>query len=69
MEFYENKDISIMCPNCKKFLAKADKRDGTIHKKVCGFCHKWIWFKPNDKGYREIRDIPVRMTSAGMTFY
>lgn len=29
MGLYTNKDISITCPNCRKFLTKADKRDHT----------------------------------------
>lgn len=69
IKFYENKDKSIMCPYCHKFLAKADKDDPNIHKKACKNCHKWIWFKPNNDDYKKILEIPERTTSSGKRFY
>lgn len=70
-EFYENKNVSIMCPNlrCGKFLTKADSRDGRIHKLVCKNCKKWIWFKPNDITWRKIKDKPLRTQGSGVRFY
>lgn len=68
MEFFERKDTAIMCPNCGKFLTKADKRNDNIQKVACLHCYKWIWFKAcND--YREVLEIPERNTSSGMRFY
>lgn len=49
MDFYSNKDKSIMCPNCHKFLTKADSKDPRTHKLTCGHCGKWIWYVPNDE--------------------
>lgn len=69
MGLYENKDISIMCPNCRKFLVKADKRDQRIHKLACKHCRKWIWFIPADDEYRGIKPIPPRTQASGMRFY
>ena len=69
MELYENKDISVMCPNCGRFLNKADKRDGRIHKLKCRKCGKWIWYKPNDPSYRQIKEVPLRSSSSGINFY
>ena len=69
MEFYMNKDKSIMCPNCRKFLTKADSRDPIIHKLACRHCHKWIWYVPNDDDYFEIKEVPNSRSSSGMTFY
>ena len=37
-----------MCPNCHKFLTKADKKDPRTHKLGCKHCGKWIWYVPND---------------------
>lgn len=68
MKLYENKDISIMCPNCKKFLTKADKTDNRIHKLLCKHCRKWIWFTPGND-YREIKPMPERTQGSGMRFY
>lgn len=68
MELYENKDISIMCPNCKKFLTKADKRDPRIHKLACNHCRKLILFIPASD-YRKIKMIPKRTQASGMRFY
>lgn len=69
MEFYNNKDKSIMCPKCKKFLTKADKNDPRIHKVACKHCHKWIWFIPSNDEYFKIKDIPPRTTAGGAIFY
>lgn len=68
MEFFERKDKSVMCPNCGKFLTKADKRSDKIQKIACRRCHKWIWFKANG-AYEEILEIPSRNTSSGAVFY
>lgn len=68
-ELYENKDLSIMCPNCGKFLTMSDKRDPRIHKLACRKCWKWIWWKPNNPEYRVIKKIPERTSSSGLRFY
>lgn len=69
MEFYMNKDKSIMCPNCRKFLTKSDSKDPRVHKLACRHCHKWIWYVPNDDDYFEIKEVPNSRSSSGMTFY
>lgn len=69
VKFYLNKDKSIMCPKCGKFMGKYDKTDPTVHKLACKHCRKWIWFIPADDDYREIKKIPERMSSSGMDFY
>ena len=58
MNFYMNKDKSIMCPNCHKFLTKADKKDPRTHKLACKHCGKWIWYVPNDDDNFHIKEIP-----------
>lgn len=68
MIFYTNKDKSIICPYCRKFLTKADKRDPHIHKLVCKRCGKWIHFIPKND-YFEVKKKPERKCSSGMTFY
>ena len=69
MNFYMNKDKSIMCPNCHKFLTKADKKDPRTHKLACKHCGKWIWYVPNDDDNFQIKEIPQSRSSSGMTFY
>lgn len=69
MNFYMNKDKSIMCPNCHKFLTKADSKDSRTHKLACKHCHKWIWYVPNDDDNFQIKEIPDSRSSSGMTFY
>lgn len=68
MKLYKNKGIKITCPNCGKFLAKADKRDSRTHKLACRKCWKWIWFVPASET-TEIKDIPPRASGSGMRFY
>lgn len=68
MELYLNKDKSIMCPYCKKFLTKADKRDTRWHKLKCKHCGKWIWFVPKTDEHK-IKKVPERTSSSGMIFY
>ena len=58
MNFYMNKDKSIMCPNCHKFLTKADSKDPRTHKLACRHCHKWIWYVPNNDENFQIKEIP-----------
>lgn len=60
--------IDIMCPKCKSFLVKADKRDRNVRKIKCNCCGKWIWFIAKTN-YFEIRNIPERTTSSGVRFY
>lgn len=69
MDFYSNKDKSIICPNCHKFLTKADSKDPRTHKLTCGHCGKLIWYVPNDDDNFEIKEVPQSRTSSGMTFY
>lgn len=69
MIFYTNKDKSIMCPNCHKFLTKADSKDPRTHKLACKHCHKWIWYVPNDDDDFQIKEIPDSRSSSGMRFY
>lgn len=68
MEFYENKDKSIMCPSCRKFMTRADKRDNTVHKLKCNNCSKWIWFIPKT-GECTTHEVPERQSSSGKRFY
>lgn len=68
-ELYSNKDKTIMCPNCRKFLTKADKRDGRVHRLACKHCGKWIFYKPNDDEYKRIKNVPERTCASGMRFY
>lgn len=68
MKFYANKDKSIMCPNCRKFLTKANSKDPRTHKLACKHCHKWIWYVPNDDDNFQIKEIPDSRSSSGMTF-
>ena len=58
MNFYMSKDKSIMCPNCHKFLTKADSKDPRTHKLACKHCHKWVWYVPNDDDNFQIKEIP-----------
>lgn len=67
-KFFENKDISIMCPVCRKFLVKADKRDCSLHKLVCRSCGNWIWFNPKKKK-AEVHIVPQRSSGSGMRLY
>ena len=69
MDFYNNKDKSIICPNCHKFLTKADSKDPRTHKLTCGHCGKWIWYVPNDEDSFQIKETPNNRTSSGKTFY
>ncbi len=69
MNFYMNKDKSIMCPNCRKFLTKADSKDPRTHKLACKHCYKWIWYVPNNNSNFQIKEIPDSRTSSGMRFY
>ena len=69
MDFYNNKDKSIICPNCHKFLTKADSKDPRTHKLACKHCHKWIWYVSNDDDDFQIKEIPQSRTSSGMTFF
>lgn len=70
MDFYSNKDKSIICPNCHKFLTKADGKDPRTHKLMCGHCGKWIWYVPSDEDSFQIKEVPNnRTTSSGKTFY
>ena len=70
MDFYNNKDKTIICPNCHKFLTKADSKDTRTHKLTCGHCGKWIWYVPNDEDSFQIKEAPNnRTTSSGKTFY
>lgn len=68
-KMYENKDKSIMCPNCGKFLTKADSRDDRVHKLRCRHCWKWIHFKPCDEEDSMVKDVPQRHCSSGCRFY
>lgn len=69
MVFYENKDISIVCPKCGKFLLKADKRDNRVSQKACRKCNKLITYKPSDRSFRKISEIPPRQSSSGVIFW
>lgn len=70
MDFYSNKDKSIICPNCHKLLTKADSKDPRTHKLMCGHCGKWIWYVPSDEDSFQIKEVPNnRTTSSGKTFY
>lgn len=68
MQIYNNKDISLMCPNCGKFLVKADKEDDRVHQIACKRCEKWIWITPKTGKY-QIKPIPQRNTNSGKRFF
>lgn len=59
--------ISIICPECKKFLTKAEN-DNKIHKLQCRNCRKWIWFNPMLDEYK-VKETPQRHCASGMRFY
>lgn len=63
------KDKTIMCPKCGKFLTKARSNENYIHKLACKNCNKWIWYNPTDDNYSKVKEIPSRTTSSGMRFY
>lgn len=67
-EMYENKDVSIMCPNCDKFLVMADKRDERTNIIKCKHCGKLITYTPATN-CREVGKVPPRTSSQGMRFY
>lgn len=69
MKIYKNKDKYIMCPNCGRFLTKADRRDPRTHKLACRNCGKWIWFVPCDSGIFQIRKIPQEVQASGRRFF
>lgn len=68
MKLYTDKNKSIMCPYCKKFLTKADKEDPRTHQLKCKKCGKLILFVPKT-GEFKIKKAPERTTSSGMVFY
>lgn len=67
-KLFDKKNIEIACPNCGKFLTKADKEDVRIHKLVCRNCKKCVWYVPANN-CREIKEIPQRESGSGMRFY
>lgn len=69
MKIYTKKNKAVMCPNCGKFLAYADKEDPNVHKLACKHCHKWIWYKPYCDDEFQIKEIPDTRTSSGVRFY
>ena len=69
VEIFNNKDISIMCPKCGKFLLKADKRDTRKNKVKCRHCNKLITYVPANSTISNIEVVPERMTGSGVRFY
>lgn len=68
MELYENKDKSIMCPVCNKFLLKTDKRDPRERRIKCRNCRIIICFTPKTDHF-EVKKIPDTKSASGMRFY
>ena len=68
MELYENKDKSIMCPVCNKFLLKVDRRDPRKRRIKCRNCNNLIYFIPK-ADYFEVKKIPDTKSASGMRFY
>lgn len=69
IELFENKDISVMCPICHRFLTKADSKDYRKHKMACKKCKRIIVFIPKEPWNTKTMPIPERDTSAGKRFY
>lgn len=67
-EFFENKDYSLMCPNCNKFLLLVDKRDTRKNIIKCRHCGKLITYVPATN-CREIGEVPLRDNAYGKRFY
>jgi phage FluMu protein Com len=67
-EFFENKDLSLMCPNCNKFLLQVDKRDTRKNIIKCKHCGKLITYVPATQE-REISYVPLRDNAHGKRFY
>mgnify|MGYP000099321751 CR=1 FL=1 len=68
VKIFDKKDISIMCPNCGKFLLKADRRDTRENQIKCRRCGKLITYVPSGD-LREIKEPPERTTASGMRFF
>lgn len=62
-----DKQVSIICPNCRKFLTKTTK-DDRMHKLMCRKCFKWIWWNPTTNYYK-VKEVPKRTQSSGRRFY
>lgn len=67
-KFFENKDYSLMCPNCNKFLVMVDKNDDRENIIKCKHCRKLITYIPLT-GYRKVGKVPQMDSSSGKRFY
>lgn len=65
---YENKDKSIMCPNCNKLLTMADSKDPREHRLTCRRCGKWIWYVAK-ADVAVAHETPIRQSASGKRFY
>ena len=58
---------TIYCPNCHRKVGSYDGKS-TMNKYIeCRKCKKMICFYPENNAV-EVKDIPKRVTSSGMTF-
>lgn len=58
---------AIYCPICKERVAKYDGRTTTDIVSRCGRCHKRIIYRVDTEEI-EIKPIPPRTTSSGITY-
>lgn len=61
------KPVKIFCPQCKGYVGTYDGRSTMSHIARCNKCRKRVVYHI-DTGKTEVRDIPKRNCSSGMTF-
>lgn len=66
--FYNEKDLDIICPSCKRVVIKADKRDYHTNYIKCSKCNKLVVYTPCTREVRNAK-IPARQSSSGKRFY
>jgi endogenous inhibitor of DNA gyrase (YacG/DUF329 family) len=58
---------TIYCPRCGRKVATHDGRSTMNISVECRKCHKKVVFYP-ENGKTELKSLPIRSTSSGMTF-
>lgn len=61
------KPVKIFCPKCKDYLGTWDGRSTSNYIARCNKCRKRVVYHV-DSGEIEVKDIPKRNCSSGMTF-
>lgn len=61
------KTVDIHCPICGRYVGKYDGRSTTNYIARCNKCRKSVIYHI-DTGKTEVKDIPKRNCSGGMTF-